>query len=1170
MSEGISRRSFLKLAAIAVSAAALPVEAQPVPLKPWKTEWSLGEVGGRAGLRQAKVTPVICPYCSVGCSIDFYTVGDEVVWTEGSLDFPVNAGALCPKGKAAFELVNNRSRVLQPMIRTGPKPPPEEILSAKSWEELLEVVKKYPPQWRPVSWDEALQYIAMKVSQVLEEWRRSTGAPKQKDGYYYVGGQVPIQLIGSSIMVNEAGYLTSKLAAFLGTSNIDSQYRKCHSSTVSALALTYGWGSETAGIEDLASADVVLFFSSPAEAHPVSFRHFLRGKKERGTIFITFDPRYSRTAMASDIWVPFRSGTETAIFLYILHYAFFERKPPIDTLDTFKALKARWNITDADLEDFKELLKEYDAETVARITGTPVDLLRAVARIYVENSGVTTNHRKHGIVQWAMGMTQHTNATINIIRAAAIMQLLLGNVGYPGGGAHPFRGHSNVQGVTDVQGGGLGALPGYYAGPTSAFLVRLYQDWKLQGMPDAWNWVVPEWARKTFATTTPDKGKADLAKILQVFTFYGWRRFELLWGFFCGTIPEDDPVNGTVVCDFPVGAGSSEITFVRRALNKEIRVAFIFGENPAVTNPNAKLIWAALASLDLLVVSDIFETETAWFADVLLPAASFAEVEGTRTNTFRVVQWSYAAVNPRGGSRPDYWIATMLFKYLRRYGAIRLPSEVAGVRKERVLVRKGGRTYLLYERELRPDYSWDYSGGVGAAAPIRSVEAEVNPRIISKEINFTVLIYQGIYDPVRDEFTPMRRSRRLRKPGEIDGMFSSKFGVYKDWGWAWPMNVRVQYSMTALTDVLGTSDTVYASGQQWRVTGETGEWIDEVTGEYKPAFVPGHNFWVPRAFKRRLSGIADLYGGVDMMRLIRTNEVVPLGKFAVEEGGEVRLYTYEEFTEKTGMRYLWANDTLYWDEEAVLTPKATLKRAFFAGGGWKDFKPTYEKMRETLRKYHSQTGSLKEAVLKTIEEMKGWYPGYSFTWPIHTEPAESPDVEMAIQYPTLAWLHSHNLMVLREQPDIVKGKPVGVALEPSDLRDLPGELVVITSNRLTEHWHSGSMTRRSSFLAELVPEPFVYVPRRLAEKLGVKSGDLVELLTARGSIKMRAYVTEGEAYLVVNGKELPQVNVVWHFSFLGDVTGPQGNFITPDVGDVVTTIQESKAWIGKIRKAEVM
>jgi formate dehydrogenase alpha subunit (EC 1.2.1.2) len=74
----------------------------------------------------------------------------------------------------------------------------------------------------------------------------------------------------------------------------------------------------------------------------------------------------------------------------------------------------------------------------------------------------------------------------------------------------------------------------------------------------------------------------------------------------------------------------------------------VFGENPAVTNPNAKIIWAALASLDLLVVSDIFETETAWFADVLLPAAAFAEKEGTRIDGNRVIQWSYKALEPKG------------------------------------------------------------------------------------------------------------------------------------------------------------------------------------------------------------------------------------------------------------------------------------------------------------------------------------------------------------------------------------------------------------------------------------------------------------------------------------------------------------------------------------------
>ncbi|MEM1597303.1 MAG: formate dehydrogenase subunit alpha [Pyrobaculum sp.] len=1154
----LSRRGFIKLSALGLAALGLPASAQ---WQPTKTSWVLGEVGGKE-LTKASVKAVICPYCSVGCSIDFYTDGNRVLWSTGSSESPINWGSLCPKGKAAFQLVENERRVLYPMIRTGPKPKPEEILAAKSWDELVSIIKKYPPQWRRVSWDEAFRYIANKLSAVLNQWRQSTGAPKQKDGFYYVGRSVPLQVIGSSILVNEEAFLTKKLAVFLGTANMDSQYRKCHSSTVSALAVTYGWGAETASIEDVALADVVLFWSSPAEAHPVSFNYFTKGKNERGTIFITFDPRYSRTAMASDLWVPFRPGTDASILLYILHYAFFERQPPIDQLDEFQRLRKRWNITDDDLADLKELLKEYDAATVSKISGVPEDTLRKVASIYVENSGVVTGHKKHGIIQWAMGFTQHTNATINIIRAAAIVQLLLGNVGYPGGGTHPFRGHSNVQGANDVQGGGWDSLPGYHGHPASAFEVRLYQDWKLQGMPDAWSWEVPEWARQNFSTTAPSKGQADLTKVLQVFKFYGWRRMELMWGLFCGTDPEDDPQNGVVVCDFPFGTGSSEITAMRRALAGEIKAMFIFGENPAVTNPNAKVVMAALASLDLLVVSDIFETETAWFADVLLPAASFAEKEGTRTDGNRVIQWTWKAVEPRGMSRPDYWIIVNLFKYLRSAGAVKLPSEAYGKSKEVVKIRKGGSTYVLYERELRPDYAWDYGGGTGRAAPVGEVEAEVNPRIINKEINFAVLIYHGIYDPVRDEFTTMRRLNTLRRAGQIDGLFSEKFGVYKDWGWSWPMNVRFLYNYDSLQAVLGVQDVVYAAGRQWTVTGETGEWIDEYTGEYRPAFIPGHNFWVPRSFKRRLSGVADLFGGADLMKFIRTGQLEFKGRFLVGD----KLLTYEEFVAQTGMKYLWANDTLYWDEDTT-SLKASLKRPFFSGGGWRQFKPKYDEMRQKLKTYYQQSGSLRDATLKVISEMGGWYAGYNFQWPIHTEPVESPVVEMALQYPTLAWLNPHNLDVLQEKPDIVKGKSVGVALEPKELAGVDGVLVAITSNRLTEHFHSGAMTRNVPLLAELVPEPFAIVSESLAQQLGVKSGDYVELVTARGSIKVKAYVTKGEAYLDVTGGKLPVVNVIWAFSFEGYVTGPQANFINPDVGDVVTTIQESKAWMGKIRKA---
>ena len=1168
-----SRRSFLKLAsiasaALALSAASLAEAQSPVPYKSWKTRWVLGEIGGKTDVIKAKVTPVICPYCSMGCSIDFYTVGDKVIWTAGSPDSYINWGALCPKGDAAFQLVENDLRVFYPMIRTGPKPPAEEILRASSWEELLAVVKKYPPKWRVVSWDEAFRYVAERLASILNQWRAATGAPKQKDGYYYIGSQVPLQVIGSSILLNEEAFLTKKLAAFLGTANMDSQYRKCHSSTVTALGVTYGWGAETASIEDVALADVVLFFSSPAENHPLSFWYFWKGKRERGTVFITLDPRLSRTAMVSDIWVPFRSGSDAAILLYILYYAFFERSPPIDQLDEFKRLMSRWNITQDDLNELKDLVSHYSAEEVSRISGVPVDLLRSVARIFVERSGVTTNHKKHGIIQWAMGLTQHTNATVNIIRAAAIVQLLLGNVGFPGGGTHPFRGHSNVQGANDVQGSGIEAFPGYHGHPTSAAEVRLYQEWKLQGMPDAWSWEVPEWALKLFPAlqASAKKGSADLSKVLQVYKFYGWRRLELLWGMFCGTDPEDDPANGVVVCDFHFGTGSTEVVFPRRVLNKEIRAAFIFGENPAVTNPNAKIIWAALASLDLLVVSDIFQTETAWFADVLLPAASFAEKEGTRTDGNRVIQWSFKALEPKGLSRPDYWIVTMLYRYLERAGAILLPSQAYGKKLERVKLRAGERVIDLYVRRLDPSASWDYTGGVGNATPIGPIEAEANPRIITKEISYSTLIYDGIYNPVRDEFTTMRRNATLRKEGEIDGLFSKAFGVYKNWGWAWPQNVRFLYNYDSLTAVLGTSYRFTAAGKEWTATGETGEWIDEYTGEYRPAFIPGHNFWQPRAFKRRLSGVSDLWGGADIMRFIRTGVLeFPEKSFLIQDAGGVRAVSYSEFVSLTGMKYLWANDTIYWDEQTA-GMKALVKRPFFPGDGWAKYKPTYEQFRQKLQSYYQQTGSLKEAVVRVIDEMKGWYAGYNFQYPIHTEPAESPDPELAIKYPSLAWINPYNVMVLKEQPSVVAGKAVGLALVPDELKGESGELVVLTTNRLTEIFHSGAMTRNLPLLSQLVPEPFAYIPEKLASKLGIRPGEYVEIATARGTIRLRAYVTKGEAYLRVNNKDLPVVNLIWSFSFQGRVTGPHSNFLNPDVGDVVTTIQESKAWIGFVRR----
>ena len=139
MTVTLGRRGFLKIAGLASLALGIGTEAQ-VPFKTGKAVWELGEIGGTVDLPQSTVVPVICPYCSVGCSIDMYTSGGKIIWSRGSVDSPLNFGALCPKGKAAFQLVENELRLTKPLIRTGPKPPPEEILSAKRWDELVAIV----------------------------------------------------------------------------------------------------------------------------------------------------------------------------------------------------------------------------------------------------------------------------------------------------------------------------------------------------------------------------------------------------------------------------------------------------------------------------------------------------------------------------------------------------------------------------------------------------------------------------------------------------------------------------------------------------------------------------------------------------------------------------------------------------------------------------------------------------------------------------------------------------------------------------------------------------------------------------------------------------------------------------------------------------------------------
>ncbi len=260
----------------------------------------------------AKRVPTICTFCAVGCGIIATVANGKVIDTEGDPYNPLNEGTLCPKGRASTELINNPRRLTSPMIRTNPK---------KGFEE--------DPKWRNITWGEALNTIGdwMKPSVDSEISRLKTTGIMQKKAsladevYRFDGHEHPIGCIGSAVYNNEEAYLNRKLWTILGSNNVDHCARKCHASTVAALANTFGFGAMTNHFLDMQYAKVIIHEGgNPAAAHPVAYR-WIKKAKDNGAKVIVIDPRFSRSATQADIYGRVRVGTDAAIFNGITKYA---------------------------------------------------------------------------------------------------------------------------------------------------------------------------------------------------------------------------------------------------------------------------------------------------------------------------------------------------------------------------------------------------------------------------------------------------------------------------------------------------------------------------------------------------------------------------------------------------------------------------------------------------------------------------------------------------------------------------------------------------------------------------------------------------------------------------------------------------------------------------------
>jgi len=507
----------------------------------------------------------ICPYCGVGCSIYLGVRGEKVVGARVDRESIVNRGRLCVKGRFGHEFINHPDRLTTPLIKRNGK-------------------------FEEASWDEALDLVAEKLS-------------KNRGDEFAA--------LSSAKCTNEDNYIVQKFTrAVMGTNNIDHCARLCHAPSVTGLVQSLGSGAMTNSIGEIPDANCIFAIgTNTTTAHPV-IAYDIKEAIRRGGKLIVANPREIDLCEYADIFLQHAPGTDVALLMGMMRVILDEN------LHDRAFIEKRCEGFDA----FKKSLYAFDLPSVETITGVPADLIREAA--------VTYATFKPGMLLYAMGITQHTHGTDNVL-ATSNLALLTGNVGRPSSGVNPLRGQNNVQGACD-----MGALPNVYPG---------YQ-----------NVAVPAIKKK----------------------------FEEAWN-----------------CALSNRPGITHVEIFDAVLDGKIKALYQVGENPALSEANSQHVIDAVQKLDFFVVQDIFLTETAQYADVVLPAASYAEKDGTFTNTERRIQRVRKAINPVGQSRPDWKITCEIAKRMGKIGfdfsnSSEIMAEIAALTPS-----YGGITYERLEKQ---------------------------------------------------------------------------------------------------------------------------------------------------------------------------------------------------------------------------------------------------------------------------------------------------------------------------------------------------------------------------------------------------------------------------------------------------------------------------------------
>jgi formate dehydrogenase major subunit len=564
--------------------------------------------------------------------------------------------------------------------------------------------------------------------------------------------------------------------------------------------------------QDIKNANVVLVMGgNAAEAHPCGFKWVIEAKIENGAKLVVIDPRFTRTASVADVYAPIRPGTDIAFLSGLIRYllekdqiqheyvraytnaslivkdgfgfedglftGYDEEKRAYDKSSWdydkddqgFAKIDDTWQNPHCVINLLRKHVDRYTPEMVSRICGTPREKFLQICELFASCSAPD----KALTSLFALGWTQHSVGSQNI-RTMAMVQLLLGNIGVAGGGMNALRGHSNIQGLTDV---GLlsNAMPGYMT--------------------------LPRDGDETF----DDYMKTRLFKPLRPGQVSYWQNYRKFFVSFqkavygnAATADNNWAYDWLPKLDIPL----YDIIAAFEMMDKgEMNGYICQGFNPLQAFPDKGKIRRSLGKLKYLVVMDPLDTETSRFWENFgpqnpsdpasiqtevfqLPTTCFAEENGALVNSARWLQWHWKAAPPPGEAQSDIWILAGLFHRLRE------------------LYRKDGGAF--------PDpllnLTWDYINPVDPDP--EDMAKEMNGRALAdlKDAKGQVVLKAGQqldgFAQLRDDGTTMSGcwifsgsyTEKGNQMARRDASDPREAGIAPNWAWAWPANRRILYN----------------------------------------------------------------------------------------------------------------------------------------------------------------------------------------------------------------------------------------------------------------------------------------------------------------------------------------------------------------------------------------